>query len=68
MSCPGTAKLTASLYPCTCGGEVEMFSDEVGIRCKCGNIVRRERVSCLDWCASAEQCKAIGQLKDTVSR
>jgi len=59
--CPGQnfGNLRASLHKCPkCGHEVEMFSDELRIRCKkCGTMVYKEKVpSCIDWCASARQC------------
>jgi NADH pyrophosphatase NudC (nudix superfamily) len=59
--CPGQdlRTLRVSLHKCpNCGAEVEMFSDEVKIKCqKCGKIVYREKMpSCIDWCASARQC------------
>ena len=51
--------LRVSLHKCpNCGYQVEIFSDEIKVRCyKCGEMVYRERVpSCIDWCASAHQC------------
>lgn len=59
--CPGQdfRKLRVSLYKCPgCGADVEIFSDEVRIKChKCGTKVYRDRMpSCIDWCASARQC------------
>jgi DNA-directed RNA polymerase subunit RPC12/RpoP len=59
--CPGqdSRKLRVALYKCqNCGAEVEIFSDELKIRCrKCGQYVYREKTpSCIDWCASARQC------------
>ena len=59
--CPGQdfRKLRVALYKCqNCGAEVEIFSDEVRIKChKCGEMVYREKMpSCIDWCASARQC------------
>ena len=41
-----------------CGAEVELFSDELRIKCrKCGEYVHKEKVpSCIEWCASARQC------------
>ncbi len=59
--CPGqdTRKLRVALYKCpNCGAEVEMFSDELRIKCpKCEKYVYKEKVpSCIDWCASARQC------------
>ena len=59
--CPGQdfQNLRVSLYKCpNCGAEVEIFSDEIKIRCqKCGEYVYRDKIpSCIDWCASARQC------------
>jgi DNA-directed RNA polymerase subunit RPC12/RpoP len=41
-----------------CGGEVEIWSDELSARCPdCGARVTREQApSCIDWCSFAEQC------------
>jgi len=58
MSRPGL-KLRVSLHKCpNCGAEVEIFSDEIKVKClKCGEMVYREKIpSCIDWCASARQC------------
>jgi NADH pyrophosphatase NudC (nudix superfamily) len=59
--CPGqdTRNLRVSLIKCpNCGAEVEIFSDEVKVKCqKCGKPVYRERLpSCIEWCAAARQC------------
>jgi len=59
--CPGQdfRNLRVSLYKCpNCGAEVEIFSDEIKMKCqKCGKMVYREKIpSCIDWCASARQC------------
>jgi DNA-directed RNA polymerase subunit RPC12/RpoP len=59
--CPGQdiRNLRAAMYKCpNCGAEVEMFSDELRIKCrKCGKYVYKEQVpSCIEWCASARQC------------
>jgi NADH pyrophosphatase NudC (nudix superfamily) len=59
--CPGQdmRNLRVSLHKCpNCGAEVEMFSDEIKVKChKCGAKVYREQVpSCIEWCASARQC------------
>ncbi|MFC1873113.1 phosphohydrolase [Chloroflexota bacterium] len=61
MKCPGQdmRNLRVSLHKCTnCGNEVEMFSDELKIRCrKCGAHVYKESApSCIDWCSQARQC------------
>ena len=59
--CPGQdmRNLRVSLYKCpNCGADVEMFSDELRVKCqKCGKKVYKENTpSCIDWCASARQC------------
>ena len=59
--CPGqdSRKLTAEIHMCPhCRAEVEIFSDEVRVKChKCGEVIRRENTpSCADWCAVAKQC------------
>jgi len=61
FKCPGQdmRNLRVSLHKCPdCGAEVEIFSDEMRVRCpKCGTRVYRDKVpSCIDWCASARQC------------
>jgi len=51
--------LRVSLHKCsTCGTEVEIFSDEIKVKCHgCGEMIYREKIpSCIDWCASAHQC------------
>ena len=59
--CPGQdlRNLRVALYKCpNCSAEVEMFSDELKVKCpKCGEKVYKEQVpSCIEWCASARQC------------
>jgi NADH pyrophosphatase NudC (nudix superfamily) len=59
--CPGQdfRNLRVSLHKCpNCGAEVEIFSDEIKVKCqKCGEMIYREKIpSCIDWCASARQC------------
>lgn len=61
VKCPGQdmRNLRVSIHKCpNCGAEVEMFSDEIRIKCpKCGEKVYREQVpSCIDWCAKAREC------------
>lgn len=64
--CPGqdkrNIKSEALICP-SCGYEVEIFSDEIGLKCpKCRNLVCRKRLpSCVDWCKSAREC--IGEEK-----
>ncbi|MBI4284213.1 MAG: phosphohydrolase [Chloroflexi bacterium] len=59
--CPGQDlnRLRVALYKCPkCKAEVEIFSDEMKVKCpKCGTMVYREQTpSCIDWCAQARQC------------
>ena len=59
--CPGQnpRNLRAALCKCpNCGAEVEIFSDEMRVKCgECGEYVYSVRIpSCIDWCASARQC------------
>ena len=59
--CPGqdSRNLRVALYKCpNCGAEVELFSDELKVRChKCGKYIYKEKMpSCIDWCASARWC------------
>ena len=59
--CPGQdfRNLRVSLHKCPgCGAEVEIFSDEVKMKCrKCGQMVYPGKMpSCIDWCTSARQC------------
>lgn len=61
MKCPGQdmRNLTVSLHICSnCGTEVEIFSDEVRVKChKCGHMVYKEKTpSCADWCQYARLC------------
>ena len=64
MRCPGqdTRNLKAAMVACpNCGAEVEMFSDELRIRCHaCRAYVYKEKTpSCVDWCSSAEKCLGV---------
>ncbi len=59
--CPGQdiRNLKVKLLKCpNCGAGVEIFSDELSVRCqKCGAKVYTEKIpSCIEWCASARQC------------
>lgn len=61
IRCPGQdlRNLRISLHKCPgCGAEVEIFSDEMRVKCqKCGQYVYKEKTpSCIDWCAAARQC------------
>ena len=58
--CPGAvnAHLTIKIKKCPeCGEEVELFSDDVKLKCgKCGFIVYNEVQSCVQWCKYAKDC------------
>jgi DNA-directed RNA polymerase subunit RPC12/RpoP len=61
IKCPGQdmRNLRVSLHKCpNCGAEVEIFSDELKVKCQqCGEKVYKDKIpSCIDWCASARQC------------
>ncbi len=67
--CPG-ARLFREVRPETvqcphCGGEVEIWSDELVARClQCGRQVGKERgASCIDWCAHAAECIGAQKLR-----
>lgn len=64
MKCPGqdSRNLRVAMYRCpNCGTDVEMFSDELRIRChKCREYVYKEATpSCIDWCPSARECVGV---------
>ncbi|MFA5276273.1 MAG: phosphohydrolase [Candidatus Omnitrophota bacterium] len=59
--CPGQDKrnIKIEILNChSCGYLVEIFSDEIKVKCpSCGIWSARERLpNCLNWCASARQC------------
>jgi hypothetical protein len=47
-----------------CGGEVEVWTDEVRGRCSLCNawVYREQGATCLDWCQQAEQCVGLSAL------
>jgi NADH pyrophosphatase NudC (nudix superfamily) len=59
--CPGQdgreLKVTVRACP-SCGSEVEMFSDEIRVKCQnCGKYVCSESMpTCIEWCAKAREC------------
>jgi DNA-directed RNA polymerase subunit RPC12/RpoP len=64
-TCPGAKKIlqpSPEEFRCRrCGAKVEIWTDEMTTECaKCGSTVSRvKEESCLDWCASAEQCLGV---------
>jgi hypothetical protein len=67
--CPGQDKrnVKAETLTCiNCGYQVEIFSDEIGLRCpQCKSLVCRQKLpSCVDWCKSAREC--IGEIPHIV--
>jgi NADH pyrophosphatase NudC (nudix superfamily) len=59
--CPGQddRNIKVETHVCPgCGYSVEMFSDEIKVRCpKCKSVVCRDRLpSCVAWCKAARQC------------
>ena len=58
--CPGrrvrTVESVEVLCP-ACGRGVELFTDEIKARCRCGEVILREALpSCAMWCPAAERC------------
>ena len=66
--CPGLSgnkgSLDSKLVRCSkCGNMVELFGDEVRVRCRCGQWVFGEALpACFQWCESAKQC--MGTIED----
>ena len=61
LSCPGRkhgVPSESTVKHCTnCGKEVEIFTDEVYVRCHCGtNVYTDDPPACTKWCPSAELC------------
>jgi len=59
--CPGAANVkgipTLKLKTCPqCGEEVELFSSDVQVTCKCGFVVYNNIQSCVQWCVAAKEC------------
>ena len=61
FKCPGQddRNLKAEALKCPyCGYDLEIFSDEVKVRCpRCKSLACRQRLpSCVDWCKFAKEC------------
>jgi hypothetical protein len=58
--CPGTANLrtpTLAIKKCPrCGEEVELFSNDISVKCRCGFEVYNDIASCVQWCKYAKEC------------
>ena len=59
--CPGSKRIKEAFpeeIKCTCGENVEIWSDENSAICKkCKKEVTREMLpTCLDWCSVASEC------------
>ena len=60
--CPGSGNIRTpipSLKKCPrCGEEVEIWSDELKVKCiGCGDVVFEENTpSCIEWCQCAREC------------
>jgi DNA-directed RNA polymerase subunit RPC12/RpoP len=50
-----TPTLTIKVCP-ECGSEVEIFSNEIKVKCTCGFVVFNDVVSCIQWCKHAKEC------------
>lgn len=66
--CPGSAGVLRSnieLLACPrCGGEIEIFTDEIKAECKCGQVVYNDINSCVEYCSYAEKCLGEEKYKD----
>ena len=61
MRCPGLSgqRLTSTVLRCpTCGGEVEIFSDESKAKCpQCKTpVFKKAAPTCAKWCKAAAEC------------
>jgi hypothetical protein len=58
--CPGAANLrtpTLAIKKCPqCGDEVELFSNDISVKCRCGFVVYNDIESCILWCKHAKEC------------
>jgi len=58
--CPGAAILrtpTLAFKKCPqCGEEVELFSNDISVKCICGFVVYNDIESCIQWCKHAKEC------------
>ena len=58
--CPGAANLktpTLAIKKCPqCGEEVELFSNDISVKCPCGFVVYNDIESCVQWCKHAKEC------------
>jgi endogenous inhibitor of DNA gyrase (YacG/DUF329 family) len=71
--CPGTATLrtpTLSIRKCPqCGGEVELFSNDISVKCSgCGFVVRNDIESCIQWCRHAKECVGVEMYRRLMER
>jgi hypothetical protein len=60
-TCPGSANIsgtpTLAVKHCPeCGAEVELFSTDSQVTCKCGFVVYNNIQSCIKWCRKAREC------------
>ena len=66
--CPGQSSrfIKASYVKCKCGYEVEIFSNELKVKCaKCGSFVYRKKMpSCVEWCKAARDCVGYQKWKE----
>lgn len=67
--CPGQShrNIKAELHQCpACGYHVEIFSDELMVRCPGCNreVYAKKNPSCIDWCKAAEKCLGQDRYKE----
>jgi len=60
-SCPGASKIKGTpeikVKTCPqCGAELELFSGDPFVKCKCGFVAYNDEQSCVKWCKFAREC------------
>jgi hypothetical protein len=71
--CPGAAnlrtpKITMKKCP-QCGAEVEVFSNDVSVKCSGGGfVVYNDIESCIQWCRHAKECVSEEMYRKLIER
>lgn len=70
--CPGAANLrtpTLAIKKCPqCGEDVELFSNDISVKCSCGFVVYNDIESCIQWCKHAKECVGEAMYNKLVER
>lgn len=58
--CPGAANIRTPILKIKkcpeCGEEIEVFSTDIEVKCKCGFTIYNDIESCIQWCKYAKEC------------